>query len=256
MKTVPVRYFGQTVNLPDLPEYQKFYRKLEAGIWEPNTFRTLNENLDEGTVYIDIGGWIGVTPFWASHLARRVIVVEPDPQCQAILRELSPDYSNVTLLDGALTPEPSLVIKAVDGFGSSETTALDVGSGGSLEVRGISVTEIMSTVGTEQIFVKIDIEGYEYRIADEIGRFADYRLRAMQCAVHPALYERTLGGNVLTRRVRTLVATASLGQIGRDLRPAPPRAKYASMFSYLLFGVLLRAVPQGTDLMFLPRAGK
>src|SRR5437764_6687044 len=128
MKAVPVRYFGQTVSLPDLPEYRKFYRKLEAGDWEPHTFRTLGEYLDQQTTYIDVGGWIGVTPFWASHRAKQVIIVEPDPQCRAILRELSPIYPNVILLDGALSPSQSVRINAIDGFGSSETTALDLAS--------------------------------------------------------------------------------------------------------------------------------
>src|SRR5439155_25612697 len=129
---------GQTVNLPDLSEYRKFYRKLEAGNWEPHTFRALGEYLDNQTIYIDVGGWIGVTPFWASHRAKRVIVIEPDPQCRAILRELSSAYPNVVLLDGALSPRQSIRINAIDGFGSSETTALDLASGDSLEVPGIS----------------------------------------------------------------------------------------------------------------------
>src|SRR6266542_3878517 len=206
MKTVPIRYFGHTVSLPDLPRYGKFYRKLAAEDWEPRTFQMLRDNLDAGTVYIDIGGWIGVTALWASHLAKRVIIIEPDPECRAILAELCPRYPNVVLLEGAFSPSRSVIISAVEGFGSSETTALDLSPGHSLEVLGILVNEIMRHVAGEPIFIKIDIEGYELRIASEIARFADYRLKGIQCAVHPALYERSLGRDRLTGRARALLA--------------------------------------------------
>jgi len=255
VKAVAVRYFGETVNLPDLSQYRKFYRKLESGNWEPHTFRVLGEYLNRQTTYIDVGGWIGVTPFWASRRAKQVIVIEPDPQCRAILRDLSSSYPNVILFDAALSPSPSVRINAIDGFGSSETTALDLASGDSLEVPGISVETIMRDISREQIFVKIDIEGYEYRILPEIARFADYQLRGLQCALHPALYERSLRGKLPARRMRTLLTTAKIAWLRRDLSAAPLGAKYTSIFSYLLFGVLFRAVPRGTDLILTPQAG-
>jgi FkbM family methyltransferase len=256
VKTVPVRYFGQTVNLPDLPEYQKFYRKLEAGAWEPHTFRILMKYLDRDVVYIDVGGWIGVTPLWAASLAKRVVIIEPDPACRAILGDLCGAYPNITLLDGALSSQRTLTLHAVDGFGSSETTALDLGSGESMDVTGISVDEIMRHAGNEQIFVKIDIEGYEYGSAGEMARFADYRLRGLQCALHPSLYERCLAGSRPARRMQTLLATAGLARLHRGLSAVPLGTRYSSMFSYLVFGVLFRTVPKGTDVLFTPRAGQ
>ena len=81
MKTVDVSYAGHTVRLANLPEYQKFYRKLASGAWEARTFETLSRNLDRNTVCVDIGAWIGVTPMWSAQLAKSVIAVEPDPKC-------------------------------------------------------------------------------------------------------------------------------------------------------------------------------
>ena len=35
MKVFDITYHGETVTFADLPEYRKFYGKLESGIWEP-----------------------------------------------------------------------------------------------------------------------------------------------------------------------------------------------------------------------------
>jgi FkbM family methyltransferase len=256
VKTRLVKYFGQTIALPDFPEYDKFYRKLEAGKWEPNTFRTLHEYLDEATVFIDIGGWIGVTALWASRFAKRVIVVEPDPRCAEILSLLCAGRSDIIVLEQAFSDEPSVILHEIDGFGSSETTPLDIAVGEQRIAPGVTAGTIVSHARGEKIFVKIDIEGYEYRIGAEIAKFANYDLRGLQCALHPQLYERSIPGNRLSRRLKTFIATANLAHLRPDLFAVPPRAKYASMLSYLLFGVLFRAVPKGTDLLFAPRNRK
>lgn len=127
MKVFDITYHGETVTLADLPEYRKFYGKLASGVWEPRTFRVLSDQLGPDVTYIDIGGWIGVTPFWAAKRAKRVIVVEPDPKCRDILKALLPHYPNVSLTECALSSKTCLTLNAVEGFGSSETSALAVG---------------------------------------------------------------------------------------------------------------------------------
>ena len=213
MNTIDITIFGHPVKCPDLPEYYKFYRQLRAGAWEPHTFAALRRHLDEATVYVDVGGFIGVTPFWASRFAKRVIVVEPDPRCREILAHIAPAYPNVTILDGALSPDPSVKLNSVSGFGSSESTALDIGDGGSLAVPGLSMDQLMRHTGADPVFIKIDIEGYEYRIAAEIAKLSKYRVRGIQCALHPALYERSLRGPRGWRRLRTAMVTLRLGRM-------------------------------------------
>ena len=194
MQTIDVKYFGQNILLADLPQYRKFYAKLAAETWEPRTFGALSAGLDRDTVYVDVGGWIGVTPFWASRLAKRVIVIEPDPACLAILTALAPLYPNVTVIAGALSSEKHVTIHAIEEFGSSETSVLDIGTGGEQRAEGRSFAEILAPVRSETIFVKIDIEGYEYAIREEIEKLGGYRLKGMQLALHPQLFEKTLAG--------------------------------------------------------------
>jgi FkbM family methyltransferase len=250
LETVEVQVFGHAIRLPDLPQYRKFYAKLKAGSWEPRTFQTLAGNLDKSTNYLDIGAWIGVTPFWASRLAGSVLAVEPDPRCSEILRELSPYYPNVTVLNGALSPEPAIRMNAVSGFGSSETSALDIGDGEAILVPGYSMDALMERLGPGPVFAKIDIEGYEYMIMAEIGKLGNYSLRGLQCAVHPQLFEMSLRGPRLLRRLRTLVETFRLSRILPRLCYFPAVPKYRNFASYMLLGILLRNVPKGADFIF------
>ncbi len=250
MKTVGITFAGRTVALPDLPEYRKFYAKLEAGLWEPHTFAALARNLDADTVYVDIGSWIGVTPFWASHLAKRVIAVEPDPKCLAILRSLAPDYANVSLLEGALSPEAAVELHAPEGFGTSETSILPIGEGPSAMAPGLAMATIMRQAGTGPVFVKVDIEGYEYRCWSELRQLRHYPLKGVQIAVHPQIYELTLKGGSLWRRLVTVWRTWRLSRLFHGILPPPTLAKYPSVLKYLLSGILFRNVPRGADFVF------
>ena len=250
MKSIDITYAGRTVALPDLSAYGKFYRKLVAGSWEPRTFEVLARNIDQDTVYVDIGAWIGVTPFWASKTARRVIAVEPDPKCCEILAALAPGYPNVTLLQGALSLGITATVHAVDDFGSSETSMLDIGDGESATVKGLAMEDIMPRASYDPVFVKIDIEGYEYLASGEIAKLIQYRLKGLQLAVHPQLFERSLRGGFLARRAKTLWRTWRLTNILGNFSPPPTIAKYSGVLNYLIFGILFCKKPKGADFLF------
>jgi FkbM family methyltransferase len=252
MRFLDITYHGETVTLADLPEYRKFYGKLASGMWEPRTFRSLGDQLTLDVTYIDVGGWIGVTPFWAAKRAKRVIVVEPDPKCRGILKELLPLYPNVTLSECALSSQTSLTLNAVDGFGSSETTALAIADDcPTVAVEGCSMGELIRQAGTGPVFVKIDIEGYEYNIVDELKMLDVDQVKGVQLALHPALYEKSLRGGLLFRRGRTLIATARRARLYRRLERAQAVGIFPGLVAYLAQGVALKSCPKGADILFL-----
>jgi FkbM family methyltransferase len=250
MKTIDIRYAGRTVALPDMCEYAKFYRKLAGNCWEANTFATLARNLDSDTVLIDIGAWIGVTPMWSAQIARKVVAVDPDPKCAAILNALAPAAGNVTVIEGALANRGKVAIHAVDCFGSSETSILDIGNGAEASARGLGIDDIMRHAAGAPVFVKIDIEGYEYEIASELAKLKHYPLRGLQIAVHPQLYEKSLRGGWLWRRLRTAWATWRLGRLLGGFIPGPSLHKFDSLAAYILGGILFRGKPKGADFVF------
>lgn len=250
LKTIDITYGNRTVALPDQPMYSKFYHKLSAGTWEPNTFAVLSRNLDRETVYVDIGAWIGVTPFWATHIAKAVIAVEPDPACVDILGKLSGNFSNLTVIHGALAKDVNVRLNSVSGFGSSASSILNIGDGDSIVVSGYNIEDIMQSVGRSSVFVKIDIEGYEFKLGEEVKKLQNYNLRGLQLAVHPQVYERDQRGNLLLRRLRTAINTRKLGHIFQEFFSEPTITGYSSLLSYIVFGVLLTSMPKGADFVF------
>jgi hypothetical protein len=143
-----------------------------------------------------------------------------------------------------------VTIHAVDGFGSSETSVLDIGKGASTAVRGLTVDEIMKHAGPFRTFVKIDIEGYEFAAAGEIAKLRNYNVRGLQLAVHPQLYEKSLAGPRLWRRFGTAWKTWQLSRVFRGRFPAPSLAKYRSVLSYVVSGIIFRREPKGADFVF------
>jgi hypothetical protein len=148
-----------------------------------------------------------------------------------------------------------VTLHKVDWFGSSESSLLSTGNAEKTRVKGLNATQIMTKAAVGPVFVKIDIEGYEYAAAAEIDRFAEYDIRGVQLAVHPHLFERALTGNFVLRRLRTAVATWRLGRIFAGKLATPRTRHHGNLLAYCLFDVLLKRVPKHTDFVFLPLKG-
>ena len=252
-RTIDINVAGRMIALADLPEYRKFYEKLGSGLWEPHTFETLSRYLDRDTVLIDIGAWIGVTPFFGAEIAKSVVAVDPDPKCIAILQRLAKGQDKVMVLEGALSNAPSVSIHAVEGFGSSETSVLDIGDGECVATRGLPLEDIIELTAGAPAFAKIDIEGYEFLIGDELARLADFPVKAVQIAIHPRLFEKSLSGSPVSRRLSAAWATWKLARRFRKHFSGPRLVKYPGLVTYILFGIVFRATPRGADFLFEQR---
>lgn len=57
-----------------------FWPMYDRGEWEPETREVLERFLGPGTVFIDIGAWIGPVSLWALDLGAFVHAYEPDPE--------------------------------------------------------------------------------------------------------------------------------------------------------------------------------
>lgn len=242
--------YGETLTLVDDGRRDRFFGLLEAGRWEPQTFRNFARFIDGNTVFIDIGGWIGVTPYWAARRAKRVITLEPDPVCFEQLRAVRDENpGDVEIIQAALSDRPTVALRPVKRFGTSESSIVHGDAGQAVTVKGLAVADLKAMAGDAPVFVKIDIEGYEYVIRGELARLVTLAPKAVQIAVHPQLLEQSLSGPFPLRRLRTVWRTMGLCRL---LKGYGVGGRRGLPLRYLVMDVALARRCRGIDLLFEP----
>ncbi|PDT46751.1 FkbM family methyltransferase [Sinorhizobium fredii] len=246
-----IRYFDKTVYFPDKPEKKRFFARLQSGQWEPDTFQNIARLVDAKTTFIDIGGWIGVTPYWAAQSANNVIVIEPDPVCFDILTQMKADnIGEVELVNAALSQDERLVLNSVGGgFGSSETSALIADDTGmAITAETVTIPKLQAMAKTERLCFKVDIEGYEYKALDQFRAIDRKRTAGVLLAVHPQILAASLSGPAVLRLIRTMAATARLIRSFRGFRLENPSTIWTAVRKSIA-----RRELRGFDLLFLQR---
>jgi FkbM family methyltransferase len=246
-----ITYFQKTVYFPEKPEKKRFFARLQAGEWEPGTFRNIERLVDGSTTFIDIGGWIGVTPYWAAQIANNVIAVEPDPVCFDILTQMKAENAGqVALVNAALSEDECLVLHSVGGgFGSSETSALIADDTGmAITAETVTISKLQAMAKTQRLCFKIDIEGYEYRALEQFRAIDRTRTAGVLLAVHPQILAASLSGPAPLRVLRTVAATIRLIRSFRGFRLENPSAIWAALCKSIAKREL-----RGFDLLFVAR---
>jgi len=159
-----VDVYGKTFTV--LAKNKWFWDRVEKRVWEPETFKILDQYLTREVYYLDVGAWIGPTAMFAATLAGHVCCVEPDPVARAILtknmymngRRHKFDYD---IIHGAICPNrATVVVKARGALGNSMTSIYGSGEGRVVDAYTI---QRLGT-GPDNLFVKMDTEGAEAEI--------------------------------------------------------------------------------------------
>lgn len=163
-----------------------FWRRVGAGLWEPQTFEVFQRFLRHDKSYIDIGAWIGPTVLYGAMLSRRVHALEPDPVAFAELAanvEANPGLlPKIRLYPYGIGAESGPLRLYAGGLYFGEQSRFGDSMSGMLaapgaagqpcrEVQALDLEHFLSLNAIDDCnFIKMDIEGGEYAVIPGLWR--------------------------------------------------------------------------------------
>lgn len=167
-----------TVKSGQYPKHDRFWKRVNRGYWETDTFRVIDQSVDTDTLAIDCGAWIGPTVLYTAQRAGLCVAFEPDPVAHGTLvanLELNQDQpwaDRIRVFNQAIHPsgEP-ITISANGEGGDSMTSALYFERATSWSVTTRRLQDVIKEFRGDypKVFIKIDVEGGEYEILPAIS---------------------------------------------------------------------------------------
>jgi FkbM family methyltransferase len=159
--------------------------------WETETYETFDKFITKDKIYLDIGAWIGPTVLYGAQLAKKVITFEPDPVAWTELQSniaLNP-FTNIDAYQIAFADHTGTLKMGSDNrLGESVTRVGNFKDELSFETECILFDEFMSKLGDDVKdinFVKVDIEGAEYLIAQ--SQYLKNHTPPVLLSIHPEM---------------------------------------------------------------------
>jgi FkbM family methyltransferase len=171
---------------------------LKQGVYEPDTCHILTSRLRKGDVFVDVGANEGIFCAVAGKAVGengRVIALEPQEGLRGLIEincRLN-DISNFYIYSAGLGPpgktSEKLFLYTALNTGMASIVKRYRSTTAAVEVRMLSLTEIMSDLGLDSIdLVKVDVEGYEGAVVEGlIELLRDGRIRMLMLDFHHAI---------------------------------------------------------------------
>jgi FkbM family methyltransferase len=181
--TVPLG-FKVLCDTRDFIQRRVFY----FGIFEHNLTYYIIDSLSPGDCFVDVGANIGYMTLLASTSVGpggRVIAIEASPRTfQALTANLDLNHcTNVQPINMAVLGGPGVVqIEEVDAKNSGAARVKTAGEGDA-GVPGDALTTILGRDAAEVVFIKIDIEGSEEPVLEDLLRNLDRYPKLKRIAV-------------------------------------------------------------------------
>ena len=207
------------------PYGDEFWRRFFSGRFEPATQGHLRAALGPGVTFLDIGAATGTMTLLAASLGADVYSYEPSPVHFALLER------NVALNTGQLPGSVVLQNAAVSNMDGWVDFAVGVENtilspivftgleDGQSRIPVIDLSSELARIPSEKLFLKIDIEGAEYRLLSDpaVVQSLAQRDATVLLAIHPGFCRLTPSDY---GRRRSLFARSKwrLGCLRDDLR--------------------------------------
>ena len=176
--------------------HDRFWKEVEAGTWEPETFKVLHQYIKPNKTFIDIGSWNGVCSLYAYELGAICHAIEPDNEAFAILSANialnSADIKSHNLCISDKNGIEKINTQYVNGFGNSMSSLVNRGIiEGEQEVKSLTLDAFLATnsihIG-DICLIKIDIEGGEINLLKQAKEFIGKYKPTIYISLHPSWF--------------------------------------------------------------------
>lgn len=253
-----IKYHGQVFCV--LPrEHLDFWRSAESGQWDELTPAFIKRTTNRDTYFVDIGAWIGPLTLFAGTLAKKVLAIEPDPVIAAVLQE------NVRLNDlpievrqaGIHSRPGQLALFSKTGTRDNMASSLGNPTSTQIEVPGLTFDDIAAEIGdhTGNVVVKMDVEGHEFEVGQQLAKFAKRFNASLTVSVHGGILYRSLchHHNVFAARRKTFETCRKLIDSLRSVgTPYYVKTRKPVTLARLASFVFLRATPKNFTVEVVP----
>lgn len=171
-----------------------FWKRLQNGKWEKETFDIFDRFLDKEHSYIDIGAWIGPTVLYGAQISKHCYAVEPDYVAYQSLKSniaLNKNLmENITLYNGAISNKTGKTsISGKFNLGDSMSSILEKNSVNVLSVECLKFKDFMNRFKIKDCnFIKIDTEGAEVLILPSMSEYIAQNKPTIHLSLHPFLF--------------------------------------------------------------------
>lgn len=173
--------------MSDSPHRNQIWSDISNGVWEPQTFRILENILTQNDCALELGIDCGQTSLFTAAKVGKFLAVEPSKTSIAFAKELfklNPDLLKKTLLVyGALSNSRE---KVLFGRGSKFFDQIHfIGENPDIYVDAYLIEDLQKIVGEQITFINMDIEGGEYICLSNMYTYLRENKPKLLLSLHP-----------------------------------------------------------------------
>lgn len=173
--------------------------------WEEHTFYIFDKFRDTSKTFIDMGGWLGITPLYASFKFRDVIAFECDEVALKRFKmnlKCNPNITNIEICEKAIWNKNGTLTfgHKTDGELGDSESSVHFGKNGETYVESITFLNSMKyyqknlrNIG----FIKMDIEGAEAEVIKDMNGYISMFKPTLYLSIHHHLLTESEVDNML-----------------------------------------------------------
>jgi FkbM family methyltransferase len=231
IKTYEIR--GQEIKAAIPSDYiADYWERVQDGRWEKDAFDVFDRYVDGQTVCFDLGAYIGFTCTYLAKRSKATHGLEPDPEAYKYLEatvaanEL-PGLHIYPYAAGGM--ESTVDIKSSYSGGNSGSSLLLKNPKTSWKVRMVDLNAFIDerVASGDKVFLKMDIEGYEYTLLKAILPTLQKHKVTIFLALHPQIVAGTVTGNSIVDKIRRRIGLVSAHNVLLKLKSVARSVQFA-----------------------------